>query len=220
MNRGIAHAWTLLSPPSGFVQVARALDGLIQDFRVESQSICSRCGRERRTIVLLSPAGFPAKTNWQEKADGGDWGWGVEFCKVSRPIVPSYAFREVFRSEEVEQFAKISARVGSIRFYNQANLVRGFDGEVRCHELARAVARVWRTLDVIDGKYGIVEHSWLVDPRFPYHVIDTYTPGALPQVQLIDVSPLGIPNRYHPGENRSDVRPQVVDAIFNILDRK
>src|SRR6185369_612291 len=212
-----AHAWMPLAPPEALVPIARALDGLVQDYKVLSHEICARCGRERRTATLLSPKGFPMdRKHFQERENGAErWGWGVESCDVPKPGVPSYAFREVFKPEEVEQLAKISARVNAIRFYNQADLVRGFEGEVRCHELARAVARVWRTLDVVDGKYGIVEHSWLVDPRFPYHVIDTYTPGALPQVQLIDVSPLGIPNRYHPGEDRRDIRLPIVEDLYN-----
>lgn len=221
MNRnGIAHAWTPLTPPEEPVQIRRALDGLMQEHKVTEQSICARCGRERRTIALLSDTGRQKSKGWQERPEGGDWGYGIEWCQVSKPPVPSYAFREVFKPEEVEQFARISARVNAIRSYNQADLRSGFEGEVRCHELARAVARIWRTLDVIDGKYGLVEHSWLVDPRFRCHVIDTYVPGALPQVQLIDVSPLGIPNRYHPGPNRTDIRLDIVEALCNRMNPK
>jgi hypothetical protein len=80
---------------------------------------------------------------------------------------------------------------------------------VRCHELARAVAR---TLDLEastavqfqDGYYGHVEHSWLwttpVDPvrllrraAWPT-ILDVYSVGRLPMVQLVAARPGALPH--------------------------
>lgn len=91
-----------------------------------------------------------------------------------------------------------------------ARVSNGWGNELRCHELARAVRRVVadRTLVVVDGHCGPVEHSWL---RCSNGVIlDAYTPGRLPAVQLVDplVGPM-----YRPGSLRRDVRQPIVDRL-------
>ena len=75
--------------------------------------------------------------------------------------------------------------------------------EVRCHELARAVGKALE-LPVVDGQFGIVEHSWFVIGR--YCILDPYQPGSLPLVQLHDIShPLPHLKSYKPGELPSHV---------------
>jgi hypothetical protein len=95
-------------------------------------------------------------------------------------------------------------------------------GEVRCHELARAVGRVLG-LPVQDGRYGMVEHSWLwtEEPRGRQpNVIDVYAVGRLPMVQLVDMGHFLPENRsYVPGPERDDVRGDVVDLLVESMSR-
>jgi len=93
-------------------------------------------------------------------------------------------------------------------------------GTVRCHELARAVGRALG-LPVQDGKFGMVEHSWLwtrePDGRQP-NIIDVYCVGSLPMVQLVDMGHF-LPHNssYVPGAERDDVRADVVDRLAGLL---
>jgi len=84
--------------------------------------------------------------------------------------------------------------------------------ELRCHELARAVHFVVyereHKLDIVDGKCGPIEHSWL---RFSDGVIlDPYAPGRMPAVQMID--PI-VGAAYRPGTPRIDIRQAIVDRL-------
>jgi hypothetical protein len=63
-------------------------------------------------------------------------------------------------------------------------------------------------LDVLDGKCGPIEHSWLL---FSDGVIlDPYVPGRLPAVQLVD--PI-VGSAYRPGPRRDDIRESIVDRL-------
>lgn len=72
--------------------------------------------------------------------------------------------------------------------------------EIRCHELARAVARELLRraglgtpgIRVVDGRLGAIEHSWLelTSALKDQAILDVYTPGRVPQVQLIDKHPV------------------------------
>lgn len=76
---------------------------------------------------------------------------------------------------------------------NNVNGTMILGNPIRCHELARAVllelppeARNGDDrLFVQDGRVDHIEHSWL---RFAKsgHIIDTYRPGVLPSVMLVD----------------------------------
>lgn len=66
---------------------------------------------------------------------------------------------------------------------------------LRCHEVARAVARRLRasgafgpawTVEVVDGRFGRADHTW-VELRGPggEWVLDPYAVGRLPQVQVL-----------------------------------
>jgi hypothetical protein len=74
--------------------------------------------------------------------------------------------------------------------------------DLRCHELARAVGKVLG-LQVQDGFYGFVDHSWLwlrpLGPTigrigFP-NILDVYCVGSLPLVRLVDAQATSLPAR-------------------------
>lgn len=91
----------------------------------------------------------------------------------------------------------------------------------RCHEIARAVARLLR-LDVQDGRYGYVDHSWcrIAHARSAYCesyvILDPYAVGRLPQVQL--ASPIiGIEkHEYTPEALRTDIDSKIVDKLTRL----
>lgn len=98
---------------------------------------------------------------------------------------------------------------------------------IRCHELARAVGRVLE-LEVCDGRFGFVEHSWLWltesmyredDGSFPKfaapNVLDVYVPGVLPLVQLAHAAS-ALPFPYAPAWTpRIDIRESTVDYLVS-----
>ncbi len=90
---------------------------------------------------------------------------------------------------------------------------------LRCHEVARAVGSFLH-LEVVDGKFGNVEHSWLLiqrDKNLPY-ILDTYSVGRLPTVQLMDPF-WGLPHTkwYKAGAPRKDIRENMVSHLRSIL---
>ncbi|HWA29164.1 MAG TPA: hypothetical protein VG734_26170 [Lacunisphaera sp.] len=87
------------------------------------------------------------------------------------------------------------------------------DGELfRCHEVARALGKLLN-LPVVDGKYGIVDHSWLQLDR--WRVLDVYAVGRLPPVQLVSIGALTIPEyqSYQAGPERDDIRTANVEKL-------
>lgn len=96
---------------------------------------------------------------------------------------------------------------------------------VRCHELARAVGRVLG-LEVEDGFYGFVDHSWLWTRPKPAHtltarigfpnILDVYSVGSLPMVRLVACENPSLPHvgwAYRPGPERTDVKHGLVDVL-------
>jgi hypothetical protein len=100
------------------------------------------------------------------------------------------------------------------------------DGQVwRCHEVARVVHGVLADdrVEVVDGKYGPVEHSWLVisgnEGRPQPIVLDTYAVGQLPQVQLVEFF-MGLGSMYQAGPERSDIDLDLVaKTVLEIQQR-
>ncbi len=93
--------------------------------------------------------------------------------------------------------------------------------EVRCHELARAVARCLAgqrvAHQVVDGLLWAVDHTWIVLPDPGRRLLlDMYAPGRLPQVQLI-CDDACVSRGYTPGEERTDVRWSVVDHLVRAM---
>src|ERR1041384_8451823 len=84
--------------------------------------------------------------------------------------------------------------------------------ELRCHELVHALAQVFPSLMPVDGKHGMVEHSWLWCRTWDgQHVLDPYAVGQVPQVQLVDT--FGSPNLYKPGPRRGDPNRSVTRRL-------
>jgi hypothetical protein len=128
--------------------------------------------------------------------------------------VKSYAERQIFHeaamaiwADAVDIVKRVSPRHGN---------------EVRCHELARAALTALEALNheklvmanaslqLYDGQLWAIEHSWLVyrwnDEVAPKRfILDVYTPGRLPQVQLLDGEHFAICRGYKPGPVRTDI---------------
>lgn len=95
--------------------------------------------------------------------------------------------------------------------------------DLRCHELARAMSRM-TGLSVVDGKFGPVDHSWLVFGTREA-VLDVYVVGGFPPVQLASwadevPSLLQSARKYKRGPYRDDVREEVVKDLVLFWSRK
>lgn len=135
----------------------------------------------------------------------------------------SYSERQIFHvvaqaiwADAVDIVARVSDRWGN---------------EVRCHELARAALVALQalnqrklneanaTLALVDGHMWAVEHTWLTytcnDPIAPRRfILDVYTPGRLPQVQLIDEH-FSIARGYNSGEARNDINMELFAKLLH-----
>jgi hypothetical protein len=118
--------------------------------------------------------------------------------------VITYAERACFCEQHLQVLARVEAYV--------ARVSNTWGNELRCHELARAVHGVMKfcpiTLEIVDGKCGPVEHSWLCFADGV--IIDPYAPGRMPAVQVID--PI-VGSAYRPGAARPDIRQVIVDRL-------
>ena len=129
-----------------------------------------------------------------------------------------YTESEIFSVHDVELLERARALVAAC----PARIGSGEDDWVRCHELARAVGRRLG-LQHCDGWFGLIDHTWLwlgaFDTRSPWRsdipaVLDVYVPGALPQVQIIDVSRSSLPFNYRRGPERTDIREDVLQQLL------
>jgi hypothetical protein len=100
------------------------------------------------------------------------------------------------------------------------------DEHLRCHELARSIAIHFADHPlkpyVVDGKFGLVDHSWIqfgAGPKERGHILDVYAVGASPMVQLIDAWSLGLRSarQFVAGVTREDIRQDVVDQLLIAL---
>ncbi len=95
---------------------------------------------------------------------------------------------------------------------------------IRCHELARVVerllrpaaddTRVRREWVVIDGKFGPVDHSWLM---YGSAFLDVYAVGRLPMVQLLEPT-FGV-YPFKAGQERDDIREDVIEELLEEIRR-
>ena len=133
----------------------------------------------------------------------------------------TYSEREIFCSNDVRLLKVAEKLIGKIN-------ERNFDGELRCHELARAVGQVLE-LPHQDGEYLFSQHTWLwVGPVQPNRakagqypsILDVYAVGSLPQVQLFDTFPLlgRVGTVYKPGPERTDIKQGVVDELVRQME--
>lgn len=93
---------------------------------------------------------------------------------------------------------------------------------IRCHELARAVAIFFRRsplrLKVVDGKFGIVDHSWIETGHSYKHIIlDVYAVGSVPIVQLHDMGSVGIRDAraFIEGPPRDDIDHAALQKLLD-----
>ena len=101
---------------------------------------------------------------------------------------------------------------------------------VRCHELVRVVRHLLplSEIEVCDGWYGMVEHSWLwtkIPERVEGHllgpfpnILDVYAPGRVPQVQLVH-NTSALPFEYRRGDPRVDVRGGVIYKLVELASQ-
>ena len=135
------------------------------------------------------------------------------------PVI-GYASREVFSPDAAWVFRYARSLVSRVSSHLDAG-----GREIRCHELARAVACCLRVqgvdLQVVDGALWSIEHTWIVLPgTLDGSLLDVYAPGRLPQVQLLHEH-RNVSRGYASGVERSDVRHAVVDDLVRqmILQR-
>jgi len=124
-----------------------------------------------------------------------------------------YSFKHIFNSTELSFLALAELCVAAVEDPSEQT--------IRCHELARAVGTVLG-LDHVDGKYGAVEHTWLLTQVGPRRcILDVYCAGRLPMVQLIDAHSLGLLHReqYRPGSARNDINRDTLDALIRVMRR-
>lgn len=141
-----------------------------------------------------------------------------------------YSAEEVYDRVEIAAWRRATALVEAV-----PDLWR-----LRCHELTRAVLaalRFARTIgggvqypvpvsgaEVVDGKYGPVDHSWIEwRSRERLRILDVYAVGRLPMVELIECGfPLmGVhPTAYVAGETRTDIDESVVARILDYWQKE
>lgn len=119
--------------------------------------------------------------------------------------------RRFFQDSELEKLLRAMQLVDAIPDEMSEGL--------RCHELARALGVVLG-LKVRDGKYGPVEHSWLLTEGKDgdHNILDPYVPAHIPQVQLreMNVAFISHPYSYYPTA-RTDIQQDVVDQLVAIF---
>jgi hypothetical protein len=139
--------------------------------------------------------------------------------------VKGYASAEVFSKSEQLLLREASKIVGKLPLRDRQGRWS------RCHEVARFVGSVLG-LEICDGYYGMVEHTWLWTtpvpvarrkghPWFgpPPNILDPYAVGRMPLVQLIHSSS-SLPLEYRRGSPRRDVRKDVLEAFFQAHKRR
>ncbi len=126
-----------------------------------------------------------------------------------------YAYKEVFTLKEQDLYKWACKLVTKVPYQIDGNVIR-------CHELVRAMAIIIG-LDYMDGYYGMCEHSWLwtsplIELSAPPRVLDVYTPGRIPQVQLVDTSRL-LPFEYRRGPDRTDINSNMVRTLWELMSK-
>jgi hypothetical protein len=136
----------------------------------------------------------------------------------------SYSETDVFTSKELTLLKVAQSCVEHVQHREGVT--------IRCHELARAVGKVLK-LDVVDGSYGFVDHSWLWTTPCPKrlvgsdlyvgfpNILDVYSVGQLPMVRLVACDHPQLPHlgwAYRPGSPRTDINHRLV--VMLIKDMK
>lgn len=128
-------------------------------------------------------------------------------------MTPFVVFDGMFSDQVLERYERAREFV---------SLVPDDLGLIRCHELTRAVARyLGATVEVQDGHFGAVTHSWLwADRSGPMPpILDVYFPGVVPQVVLVHHGSAALPFRgcYRQGPFRRDIDTMMVSRIYRAV---
>lgn len=110
------------------------------------------------------------------------------------------------------------------RFVGRMPIADPSGRDVRCHEIARST--VWYLskfqfgeqangckMKVVDGVYGIVDHSWILLSYANQHaILDVYAVGRLPMVQLclVETPIFKFIEMFEEREPRNDIRGDVI----------
>jgi hypothetical protein len=143
----------------------------------------------------------------------------------------SYSETDVFPRPILELFTMAHFAVSGLPDCDAAHEL------LRCHEVARIIERRLRRqldkhgyliieekaapplklhIEVVDGHYHHIEHSWLiVGLHAPTYILDVYAVGRMPQVQLLTPD-LGHAALFRPGPWRTDIRRDVVEALTSV----
>lgn len=131
-----------------------------------------------------------------------------------------YSYTNVFTQFEIDFYNRAVKLVDKIpEMVNMKPL--------RCHEVTRAIATILG-LPFTDGKFGAVEHSWIwttttLDGEYPGNILDVYSVGRLPVVQLVGY---GVPGVEFISSRslyscypfpRKDISQTTVDTIIYII---
>ena len=120
----------------------------------------------------------------------------------------TYSESEVFSKEDVENYQHATKIVDLLPDTDTKGRI------LRCHEVARVVGKILG-LPVEDGKFEVgVEHSWCPLPS--RHILDVYTVGRLPPVQLV-ACVSSLPNRFTAKNIDLEVREDVVDHLVRLV---
>lgn len=138
-------------------------------------------------------------------------------------MMKSYSELEIFDQSHVDLFHMATRIVAMLPTFSDAN-------RLRCHEVARIVCQLLRRcrpemagrIEIHDGRYGIVEHSWLelVGPKMGQRsILDPYCIGRLPQVQLLWWNNMKIPDvhQYKSESHRDDLHDDLIEEMVSLL---
>lgn len=126
----------------------------------------------------------------------------------------SYSERRIFTARELDCYRRAVQLVDRID-------ETVFEGELRCHEVARAVGKILE-LPHEDGRYIYADHTWLrVTCTVSNAILDVYAVGAMPPVQLLDAfPPLRRNGLYLRKEERTDIRQDIIDTLLQQMTRQ
>ena len=138
----------------------------------------------------------------------------------------SYSEVNVFNASE-QQVHKRAIRLVACLDEKLVSIHRSEPRVIRCHELARAVGSIL-DLPHEDGKYGIIDHSWLLlttkhslsSEIMKASILDVYAIGRLPQVQLLTGEPR-VPDwkSYKPLGDRDDIDEDFVIELRRWMEK-
>ena len=135
----------------------------------------------------------------------------------------SYSALHIFNDRERILLARAARLVRKVKDPGAEN--KESPDIIRCHELARAVGKVL-DLRYIDGKFGFVDHTWLLTFQKAGdkdNILDVYAVGSLPMVILVNASYLTLSHHklYTPGRRpRTDIKQDVVDSLVKQMLRE